>query len=149
MYRIRSYDTIHSTLSEKWNDSRLEFRVLILFKIFHTLGFYHEHRRPDRNQHIKVNWDVINKDVKSQFYKMDERFLNSTVSFSTKYDSRSIMHYDSFCNGAFVRPAMVKLDGSIIEPNTKISDLDIVTLNKMYPCENSCDQKNGKGKTKR
>ena len=65
----------------------------------------------------------------------------------TKYDSRSIMHYDSYGNGFFVNPAIVKLDGSIIEPNTKISDLDIVTLNKMYPCENSCDQKNDQGKT--
>ena len=94
-----------------------------------------------------MNWDVIYQDVKSQFYKMDDRFLNSTVSFSTKYDLRSIMHYDSYGNGAFVRPAMVKLDGSIIEPNTKMSDLDIATLNKMYPCENSCDQINVQGKT--
>ena len=58
------------------------------------------------------------------------------------------MHYDSYGNGAFVNPAIVKLDGSIIEPNTKMSDLDIVTLNKMYPCENSCDQNSGQGKTK-
>ena len=95
-----------------------------------------------------MNWDVIYRDVKSQFYKMDDRFLNSTVSFSTKYDLRSIMHYDSYGNGAFVRPAMVKLDGSIIEPNTKMSDLDIATLNKMYPCENSCDHTNVQGETK-
>ena len=78
---------------------------------------------------------------------MEERFLNSTVSFLTEYDSRSIMHYDSYCNGAFTSPAMVKLDGSIIEPNTKMSDLDIITLNKMYPCENSCDHTNIQGKT--
>ena len=57
------------------------------------------------------------------------------------------MHYDSYGNGVFRNPAMVKLDGSIIEPNKKMSELDIVTLNKMYPCENSCDQKNGKHKT--
>ena len=138
--------TVHPVKNETIWDSNFEF--WILFKIFHTLGFYHEHRRPDRNQHIKVNWDVIYKDVKSQFDKMDERYLNSTVSFSTKYDLRSIMHYDSYGNGAFVRPAMVKLDGSIIEPNTKLSDLDIVTLNKMYPCESSCDPKNGQGETK-
>ena len=71
---------------------------------------------------------------------MEQRFLNSTASFLTEYDSRSIMHYDSFGNGVFRSPAMVKLDGSIIEPNTKMSELDIATLNKMYPCQNSCDQ---------
>ena len=79
--------------------------------------------------------------------KIDRRFLNKTASFLTEYDTRSIMHYDSFGNGVFRNPAIVKLDGSIIEPNTKMSDLDIVTLNKMYPCENSCDQKNDQGKT--
>ena len=82
---------------------------------------------------------------------MDKRFGNSTASFLTEYDPLSIMHYDSYGNGFFDPangPAMVKLDGSIIEPNTKMSDLDIVTLNKMYPCENSCDQGNGQGKTK-
>ena len=78
---------------------------------------------------------------------MDKRFGNSTASFLTEYDSRSIMHYDSYGNGVFRNPAMVKLNGSIIEPNEKMSDLDIVTLNKMYPCENSCDQGNGQGKT--
>ena len=123
------------------------FNTITLFQIFHTLGFYHEHQRPDREDHIKINWNVIPQSIERQFLKIDKRFLNSTVSFLTKYDSRSIMHYDSYGNGVFVNPAIVKLDGSIIEPNTKISDLDIVTLNKMYPCENSCDQKNDQGKT--
>jgi len=117
-----------------------QIRFLILFKILHTLGFYHEHQRPDRDQHIKVNWTEISQKVESQFLKMEQRFLNSTASFLTKYDSHSIMHYDSYGNGHFRNPAILKLDGSIIEPNTKMSDLDIVTLNKMYPCENSCDQ---------
>ena len=76
---------------------------------------------------------------------MDKRYLNSTASFLTEYDSRSIMHYDSFGNGVFMNPAIVKLDGSIIEPNTKMSDLDILTLNKMYPCENSCGPENVQG----
>ena len=57
------------------------------------------------------------------------------------------MHYDSYGNGFFRNPAMVKLDGSIIEPNKEMSDLDIVTLNKMYPCQNSCDQTNGQGES--
>ena len=27
--------------------------------LFHILGRYHEHQRPDRNQYIKVQWDNI------------------------------------------------------------------------------------------
>ena len=78
---------------------------------------------------------------------MDQRFLNSTASYSTDYDTDSIMHYDSYGNGFFRTPAITKLDGSIIEANTKMSNLDIITLNKMYPCKNECDQTNGQGKT--
>ena len=80
--------------------------------------------------------------------KIDRRFQNKTASFLTEYDTRSIMHYDSYGNGVFRNPAMVQLNGSIIEPNTKMSELDIATLNKMYPCENLYDQTNGQGKTK-
>ena len=57
----------------------------------------------------------------------------------------SIMHYDSFGNGALQNPAILNLDGSIIKPNTKMSHLDIVALNKMYPCQESCDGKNTRG----
>ena len=115
----------------------------------HTLGFYHEHQRPDRDQHVKVNWNEISQNLESQFLAMDQRFLNATASFLTEYDLRSIMHYDSYGNGHFNKPAIVKLDGSIIKPNTKMSDLDIVTLNGMYPCDNSCHQTNVQGKTNR
>ena len=73
--------------------------------------------------------------------------MNLTASFLTEYDTLSIMHYDSYGNGFFRNPAVVKLDGSIIEPNKEMSDLDIITLNKMYPCENSCDQTNVHGNT--
>ena len=55
------------------------------------------------------------------------------------------MHYDSFGNGAFQNPAILNLDGSIIKPNTKMSHFDIVALNKMYPCQDSCDEKHTQG----
>ena len=73
------------------------------------------------------------------------QYLNSTASFRTEYDTLSIMHYDSHGNGFFRDPAITKLDGSIIALNTKMSDLDIQTLNKMYPCDVSCDEKNVQG----
>ena len=114
----------------------------------HALGFYHEHQRPDRDNYIKINWSAVGQDVESQFLKIDQRYLKSTSSFLTEYDSLSIMHYDSFGNGVFRTPVMVKLDGSIIKPNTEMSYFDTVTLNKMYPCDNACDNKDMQSKTK-
>ena len=59
------------------------------------------------------------------------------------------MHYDSYGNGFFKDPAITKLDGSIIKPNKKLSILDITALNKMYPCEKSCNKTNVDGKRKK
>ena len=74
--------------------------------------------------------------------------MNTTGSFSTEYDIDSLMHYDSYGNGFFKDPAITKLDGSIIKPNTKLSILDITALNKMYPCEKPCNKTKVDGKRK-
>ena len=55
------------------------------------------------------------------------------------------MHYDSTLNGIYKNdPVMKKIDGvnqySLIPVNTKMSALDIQTLNQMYPCYEGCDQ---------
>ena len=103
----------------------------------HALGFYHEHQRPDRDQFIRIDWNLIPTDLESLFRKMHSRFLNE--GFQTEYDIDSLMHLDSYGNGYFPKPVTTKLDGTIIEPATKLSDLDVITLNKMYPCNNLCD----------
>lgn len=33
---------------------------IVLHELMHTLGFYHEHQRPDRGTHIHVSPDLIN-----------------------------------------------------------------------------------------
>ena len=102
----------------------------------HALGFYHEHQRPDRDQFIKIVWSLIPNDYESLFLKMDSRLLNEDRI--SEYDIDSLMHVDSYGNGYFSKPAATKIDGTVIEPATKLSDLDIITLNKMYPCKDSC-----------
>ena len=57
---------------------------MFLFKVLHALGFYHEHQRPDRDQHIQINWNAISQGAESQFLKMADRYLDS--SFFSKYD---------------------------------------------------------------
>ena len=39
----------------------------IKHEMMHTLGFYHEHSRSDRDQYIKVNWDHISDGNEAQF----------------------------------------------------------------------------------
>lgn len=37
---------------------------IIQHEMMHTLGFYHEHTRSDRDQYVKINWDNV-KECKS------------------------------------------------------------------------------------
>ena len=46
-----------------------EFTVNAIHEIFHALGRYHEHNRPDRDEYIHVNWDNI---LPGQFLKPNE-----------------------------------------------------------------------------
>ena len=34
----------------------------VVHELMHTIGFWHEHTRPDRDQHITVNFNNVNAD---------------------------------------------------------------------------------------
>lgn len=107
------------------------------------MGFYHEHQRPDRDQFIQIDFSVIPQGLENQFYKILPEYLNTSVT--TPYDVSSIMHYDSFGNTYFQRPVLRTINGTLIEQNKNMSELDIQSLNNMYPCNNSCDNTDNQG----
>ena len=45
----------------------------IFHELLHALGFYHEHTRPDRDDHVEVQWQNI-KDGMEINFKIDERW---------------------------------------------------------------------------
>ena len=42
-------------------DEGCETTDTILHEMFHAMGFYHEHSRPDRNNYVKILWENIEK----------------------------------------------------------------------------------------
>jgi hypothetical protein len=63
---------------------------MIVHELGHVLGFFHEHQRWDRDDHITVHYENI-KPGRAPDYDWISR-TNWLVS-STPYDFRSIMHY--------------------------------------------------------
>ncbi|CAD6197157.1 unnamed protein product [Caenorhabditis auriculariae] len=105
-----------------------------IHELMHSVGFYHEHERWDRDQHINILWHNIDKDAYDQFGKVD---LAESSYYGQVYDYYSIMHYDSlaFSKNGFEtmvakRPEMTAVIGAAID----FSPVDVLKMNLMYQC---------------
>ena len=100
----------------------------------HSLGFWHEHSRIDRDEHIKIKWENILPGMKSQF-DIISGALQDTLG--ENYDYRSIMHYDSTAfsrNGQNTIETAINGFTNVIGTATDLSDMDVIKINKLYKC---------------
>jgi hypothetical protein len=58
--------------------------------MLHTLGFYHEQSRPDRDDYITVVWDKIEPGKEHNF---DKKLDSEVTTFWAPYDYGSVLHY--------------------------------------------------------
>ena len=107
----------------------------ILHEMTHTLGFFHEQSREDRDEYLEVNWRNIETKYQINFKKIPKHL---TLTPDTKFDFESLMLYppNSF---ALVHDefTMVKKNGDAYEGNTqgKLSLTDIKKINLAYKLE--------------
>ncbi|XP_055349918.1 hatching enzyme 1.2-like isoform X2 [Paramacrobiotus metropolitanus] len=66
---------------------------IIHHELMHTVGFYHEQSRTDRDQYVQINWDNIAESDRSQFLKYSAEEI---TAFGEEYDFQSIMHYGQY-----------------------------------------------------
>ncbi|KAL2102086.1 hypothetical protein ACEWY4_003847 [Coilia grayii] len=103
-------------------------------EFLHALGFWHEHTRPDRDDHIVVMWNNIQTDQQHNFVK--QTFAESTTQ-GTEYDYKSVMHYDknAFSNGQGETMVTVLPEfQDIIGQRQEMSPTDVLELNSLYGC---------------
>ncbi len=74
----------------------------VVHELGHTLGYVHEHMRPDRNNFVTIEWANIIPTINFQF----NFFIIPNTTNVTPYDFDSIMHYGQW---AFSRCPTVSL----------------------------------------
>uniref|UniRef100_A0A8C5FRN7 Metalloendopeptidase n=1 Tax=Gadus morhua TaxID=8049 RepID=A0A8C5FRN7_GADMO len=63
---------------------------IVVHELGHVIGFWHEHTRPDRDDHVSIVRDNIQSGQEYNFLKMEPAEVDS---LGEEYDFDSIMHY--------------------------------------------------------
>jgi hypothetical protein len=121
----------------------------------HTIGFYHEQQRPDRDEYLTINYQniipgkiIIPKNSKDFNYLLnlgwDFAFNveTNTKTFDLPYDYYSIMHYHStaFSVDGKLETMVPKQDGVVLLPTWEkaddklLSPTDIKAVQIFYNC---------------
>lgn len=100
-----------------------------LHEICHALGLWHEHCRPDRDQHVTIVRDNVLAGCMPQFAIQD-----TDAALSGPYDYGSIMHYGP---SEFSDPpgatTIRTLSGEPIGQRKGLSAGDVAALRRLYP----------------
>ncbi|XP_030646625.1 bone morphogenetic protein 1a isoform X3 [Chanos chanos] len=110
---------------------------IVVHELGHVIGFWHEHTRPDRDEHVSIIRDNIQPGQEYNFLKMEPGEVDS---LGEVYDFDSIMHYarNTFSRGIFLDTILPKYDVNGIRPpigqRTRLSKGDIAQARKLYKC---------------
>ena len=104
----------------------------LLHEFMHTIGFFHEQNREDRDKYIKVVWENIDEVNKTQFKKIPNDFIGLV---NRPFDFKSIMIYSSYTFSIDPNePAMLTIDGDLLpQRQSLLSEEDINRVNLAYP----------------
>ncbi|OCT57140.1 tolloid-like protein 1 [Xenopus laevis] len=110
---------------------------IVVHELGHVIGFWHEHTRPDRDDHVTIIRENIQPGQEYNFLKMEPGEVNS---LGESYDFDSIMHYarNTFSRGMFLDTILPSRDENGLRPpigqRTRLSKGDIAQARKLYRC---------------
>ena len=106
----------------------------IAHELMHSIGFYHEHARSDRDQYVNIHENCIREGNEDEF-----KIYPEALTYGLPYNHKSVMHYQTleFTNKRCA-PITSKMSGVTdfeLGSAENLNDLDIQKLLKMYRCE--------------
>uniref|UniRef100_A0A672L251 Metalloendopeptidase n=1 Tax=Sinocyclocheilus grahami TaxID=75366 RepID=A0A672L251_SINGR len=110
---------------------------IVVHELGHVIGFWHEHTRPDRDEHVDIFRENIQPGQEYNFIKMEPDDVNS---LGEVYDFDSIMHYarNTFSRGIYLDTMLPKYEVDGVRPpigqRTRLSKGDIAQARKLYKC---------------
>lgn len=100
----------------------------VAHELMHAAGFYHEHSRGDRDEHVTILWDEVSPEMRSNFEKRDARGQDIGA-----YDYASIMHYSAYAGSRTGRPTIVPRASNVqIGQREALSALDRAAIDTLY-----------------
>ncbi|KAM8704027.1 hypothetical protein ACLKA7_008617 [Drosophila subpalustris] len=110
---------------------------IVVHELGHVVGFWHEHTRPDREQHVVIEHNNI---MKGQDYNFNMLSVDDVNSLGMAYDYDSIMHYarNTFSKGTYLDTILpIEIKGRKrpeIGQRLRLSQGDIAQANLLYKC---------------
>ncbi|RZF41534.1 hypothetical protein LSTR_LSTR000248 [Laodelphax striatellus] len=107
----------------------------IQHELLHSLGFWHEHTRPDRDKHVDIQWSNI---IPGREFNFKKRDISDTQYEGMPYDYGSVMHYraQAFSKDR-ISPTIVPFNKEasiLMGQRIRFSNVDIAKLNRLYSC---------------
>jgi len=103
----------------------------VMHEIGHSLGLYHEHSRPDRDNYVKIILHNVLERARFNFNKQPHSRIDS---LGTPYDYKSMMHYSAtaFGSGKITIQTKDRNMQYVIGQRTGFSEIDKKQINLMY-----------------
>ncbi|XP_055353993.1 low choriolytic enzyme-like isoform X2 [Paramacrobiotus metropolitanus] len=100
-------------------------------ELMHVMGFFHEHSRADRDEHVKIIWDNIAKSDRDQFVIHEDG-----NTYGLPYDYESVMHckHNAFAKDSSIPTILPTQRKAKIGQNRDLSILDVVRIHRRFRC---------------
>ncbi|CEF64358.1 Astacin-like metalloendopeptidase [Strongyloides ratti] len=107
----------------------------IVHELMHTVGFFHEQSRNDRDNYIKIIWENVMNGADDQFEKYG---INVIDNLNEPYDYNSIMHYGPYAFSANGKRTISPYQANSDKMGQRIefSPTDLRKIKKLYECNN-------------